>query len=142
MKLFGLVIMKASTLKSERTLSKVQADDLRTVISELRGSLDESREQLATAQRDYIERTKAAHERECSLKDEMARLAEKARGLEARIRDLTRPVTAEDCIRAVEAAARRKQEMQDEEVARVKEIAKRARAARRLKEEQQQKNRQ
>ena len=141
MKLFGLVIMKASTLKSERAWSKVQADDLRTVISELRGSLDESREQLTTAQRDYIERTKAAHERECSLKDEIARLAEKARGLEARIRDLTSPVTAEDCIRAVEAAARRKREMHDEEVARAKEMAKRARAARRLKEEQQ-KNRQ
>lgn len=141
MKLFGLVIMKASTLKSERAWSKVQADDMRTLISEQRGQLDECRQQLEKALRDNIENEKAAHGRECDLKYEIARLAEKARGLEARIRDLTRPVTAEDCIRAVEAAARRKQELQDEEVARVKEIARKARAARRLKEEQQ-KNRQ
>lgn len=135
MKLLGLTIMRTSDLASERAWSKVQADDLRTVIHELRGRLDENRQQLEKALHDGIEGEKAAHERECALKHENERLAEQVRSLEARIRDITRPVTAEDCIRAVEAAAMRKKQIQDEEVSRVKDIARKARARRRIQDE-------
>lgn len=136
MKLFGLTIIRTGILESERAWSRIQADDLRTVISELRGQLDENRQQYEAALRENVRISTEAHGRECDLKHELARLNEQNASLQARIRDLTSPVTAEECIQAVENAARRKKELADEQAALARELARKARARKRINEEE------
>lgn len=130
MRILGFTIVRTSELECERSWSKVQADDLRACISELRGSLDESREQLAKALNRNVEMAKASHDRECQLKAENTKLSEAVKSLEARIRDLTSPVKIEDCIHAVEQAAEQKRKLAEANVSLAKDIARKAREAR------------
>lgn len=136
MKLFGLTIIRTETLDCERNWSRIQAGDLRAVISELRGQLDENRQQYEAALLENVRISTEAHGRECDLKHELARLKEHNASLQARIRDLTSPVTAEECIQAVENAARRKKELADQQAALAMELARKARAHRRINEEE------
>ena len=136
MKLFGLTIITTHMLESERAWSRIQADDLRSLISELRGQLDENRQQYEAALRENVRISTEAHGRECDLKHEVIKLKEHVASLEARIRDLTSPVTAEECIQAVELAARRKKELADQQAALARELARKARARKRINEEE------
>ena len=135
MRILGITIMRTSELETERAWSKIQADDLRTVIHELRGRLDENRQQLDGQLSENFSITADGRERECAMKATISSLEKKVASLEARVRDLSSPVTTEDCIRAVEEAARRKQEMHNEAVSRAKDMARKARARKRIQDE-------